>query len=132
MDPISNQGTANPLPGPSLADGRFQLTIFAANVTGPGGTQLDGAGNGTPGSNYVSPTDTFGGGTGQLKLYRLYGDATGDGVDDSTDLGQVRATFNANNTQANYIAFLDANNDGVFDSTDLGQFRVRFNVNVFN
>ena len=49
----------------------------------------------------------------------------------STDLGQVRATFNANNTQGNYIAFLDANNDGVFDSTDLGQFRVRFNANVF-
>jgi hypothetical protein len=128
-DAFSVQGNANPVAGPSLADGRYTLTIDGTKVTGANGTMLDGAGNGTAGSTYTSPTDTFGG--NGLKLYRLYGDATGDGVDDSTDLGQVRSTFNANNTQANYLQYLDANNDGVFDSTDLGQFRVRFNANVF-
>jgi hypothetical protein len=128
-DAFSVQGTANPVAGRSLADGRYSLTIDGNAVTGSNGVKLDGAGNGTAGSQYVSAPDSFGG-TGP-RLYRLYGDTNGDGVDDSTDLGQVRTTFNANNTQANYIQYLDANNDGVFDSTDLGQFRTRFNSNIF-
>jgi extracellular elastinolytic metalloproteinase len=128
-DAFSVQGTANTVLGPSLSDGRYTLTINGGMITGPGGVAVDAAGNGTAGSTYTSPTEGVGS-TG-LHLWRLYGDADGNGVDDSTDLGQVRATFNANNSQGNYIAFLDANNDGVFDSTDLGQFRARFNLNVF-
>jgi hypothetical protein len=128
VDPFSEQnGFIN---NPSLADGRFQLTIVGSNVLGANGVALDGAGTGTAGSNYVSPTDTYQG-TGGLHLYRLFGDTNGDGVVDSFDVGQFRSTFNANNTQANYIAALDANNDGVIDSTDLGQFRTRYNLNVF-
>ncbi|HEX4591750.1 MAG TPA: dockerin type I domain-containing protein [Gemmataceae bacterium] len=111
---------------PSLADGRYTLTISSASVTGSGGQNLAGGG---PSGNYVSPTDTFGG-TG-LHLYRLFGDVSGDGVVDATDLGQFRSTFNANNSQANYLAYLDADNSGAVDASDLGQFRSRFNVNVF-
>jgi predicted outer membrane repeat protein len=114
---------------PSLADGRYTLTIFANSVTGPGGLALDGNGDGAAGGDYVSPADTFGG-TG-LHLYRLFGDASGDGVVDATDLGQFRSTFNANNSQANYLAYLDADNSGSVDAQDLGQFRSRFNANVF-
>jgi probable HAF family extracellular repeat protein len=111
---------------PSLADGRYTLTVFGAAVTGAGGLALAGGG---PNGNYVSPADTYGG-TG-LHLYRLFGDASGDGVVDATDLGQLRSTFNANSSLASYLAFLDADNSGAVDASDLGQFRARFNVNVF-
>jgi len=50
---------------------------------------------------------------------------------DATDLGQVKSTFNFNNTQAQYLQYLDANNDGVVDAQDLGQVKTRFNHNVF-
>ena len=61
-DPVSalNGGT------PSLADGRFTLTVFAADVAGPFTQPLDGNADGVPGGDYVSPTDTRGGGLGQL------------------------------------------------------------------
>jgi hypothetical protein len=110
----------------SLADGRYSLTILSANVTG-NGVALDGDGNGTAGGDYVSPTDTLGGGTGQLHLYRLFGDVTGDGIVDQQDLGQFRTSFNSGTPN---LAF-DANNDHNVDQQDLGQFRTRFNTNVF-
>jgi hypothetical protein len=124
-DPVSalNGGAA------SLADGRYQLNIDATMINDTNGNALDGNGDGVAGGNYSSPADTFGG-TG-LHLYRLFGDVSGDGVVDATDLGQFRSTFNANTSQANYLAFLDADNSGAVDASDLGQFRSRFNVNVF-
>jgi hypothetical protein len=109
----------------SLADGRYTLTALASQISA-GGAALAGGG---PNGNYVSPTDTFGG-TG-LRLYRLFGDASGDGVVDATDLGLFRSTFNANNSQANYLGYLDADNSGAIDASDLSQFRTRFNENVF-
>jgi hypothetical protein len=113
----------------SLSDGRYQLTIPAGAVTGGNGLALDGDADGTSGGDYVSPADAFHG-TG-LHLYRLYGDVSGDGVVDATDLGQFRSTFNANTSQPNYLAFLDADNSGAVDAQDLSQFRTRFNANVF-
>jgi parallel beta-helix repeat protein len=115
---------------PSLADGRYQLTILGAAVSDAAlGWDFDGDGDGVPGGNYVSPADTYHG-TG-LYLYRLFGDASGDGVVDATDLGQFRNTFNANQSQVNYLAYLDSDNSGAVDAADLGQFRSRFNANVF-
>jgi hypothetical protein len=125
VDPVSIQFNSNPIDGPSLADGRFQLTVFSANVSG-GGFNLAGGG---PSGNYVSGPDSFNG--NGPKLYRLYGDATGDGVNDPSDLIFFRSTFNVNNTQAAYLAYLDANNDGVVDPSDLNEYRTRFNRNVF-
>jgi hypothetical protein len=115
----------------SLADGRFQLSIRDGAVTGPNGLALDGDGNGTAGGAFVSPQDTAGGGPGQLRLFRLFGDATGDGVVDLLDLAAFRSTFNANSSSQAYLEFLDANHDGVIDLIDLGQFRGRFNQSVF-
>jgi hypothetical protein len=113
---------------PSLADGRYTLTIFGSSVTGSNGVAL--AGNGTTaGSNYVSPTDTYLG--SGLHLYRLFGDVNGDGVDDVTDVGQLKSTFNRNNTDPLYLWYLDADNSGVIDAQDIGQFKTRFNTNVF-
>jgi len=115
----------------SLADGRYTLTILSAFVVGANGQNLDGDGDGVAGGDYVSPTDTAGGGTGQLHLYRLFGDATGDGIVDQSDLGQFRSTFNAGAGNPLYLSYLDADNSGFVDQTDLGQFRSRFNANVF-
>jgi fibronectin type 3 domain-containing protein len=128
VDPISelNGYTANP----SLADGRYQLTILGSHVLGADGVALDGAGNGMAGSNYVSPADTYLG--SGIHLYRLFADVNGDGVVDATDVGQLKSTFNRNNTDPLYLAFLDANNDGVVDAQDVGQFKSRFNANIFN
>ena len=121
-DPVSGLHGGSP----SLADGRYQLTILSGSVTGPDGAALAGGG---PGGNYVSPADTFGG-TGP-HLYRLFGDASGDGVVDATDLGQLRSTFNRNHTDPLYLWYLDADGSGAVDASDLGQFRSRFNANVF-
>src|SRR5207237_1288792 len=77
-DPNSGPGTGPPVAGPSLADGRYRL------ITGAAGT-----GNGA----YVSPDDTLDGPPG-LHLYRDYGDVDGNGVVDSTDLGQFRLAYN--------------------------------------
>jgi hypothetical protein len=118
---------------PSLADGRYQLTIVSANVTGAtDGLALDGDADGTAGGDYVSPTDTLGGGEGQLHLFRIFGDANGDGVIDQLDLGIFRSTFNSSLGNPFYLYYLDANNDTNIDQQDLGQFRTRFNGNVFN
>jgi hypothetical protein len=124
-DPIStlNGGAA------SLADGRYELTIFGSNVLGSNGVALDGTGSGAAGSNYVSPTDSYQG--GGLHLYRLYGDANGDGVVDTIDLAQFRSAYNTGIGDPSYLAFLDADNSGANDTQDLGQFRSRQNANVF-
>ena len=65
-----------------------------------------------------------------MKLYRLFGDATGNGVVDLSDLAQFRLTFNATSLDPQYLNYLDVNNNGVVDLTDLAQFRTRFNVVV--
>ena len=114
----------------SLSDGRYALTIFSSQISA-NGLALDGDGNGTPGGNFVSPNDTLGGGTGQLHLYRMFGDANGDGIVDQLDLGLFRGSFNSSTGDAGYLGFLDADNSGTVDQVDLGMFRSRFNLNVF-
>jgi hypothetical protein len=114
---------------PSLADGRYQLTVLSGAISGGNGLGLDGDADGTAGGNYLSPADTYQG-TG-LHLYRLFGDVNGDGVVDAIDLGQFRSAFNANSGSHFYLSFLDADNSGAVDAQDLGQFRSRFNLNVF-
>jgi hypothetical protein len=124
IDPVSGLNGGPP----SLADGRYRLTIFAADVTDLAGRPLDGSGAGMPGSDYVSPPDALGG--SGLHLYRLFGDANGDGVVDAIDLGQFRSTVNANLGNPAYRAYLDADNSGAVDAQDLAQFRSRINTNV--
>jgi hypothetical protein len=125
IDPESLLNNVVAVPGASLADGLFQMTILSANVTGPGGVALNG------GTNFISPADTQGGGTGQLQLYRLFGDSNGDGVDDQVDLGVFRTANNAVLGDAAYVAYLDADNNGIIDQIDLGQYRARNNASVF-
>jgi hypothetical protein len=121
IDPVSAENGA----APSLADGRYQLTILSADVTDAYGQALNGGGN------YVSPTDAQGGGAGQLRLFRLFGDVNGDGVVNQVDLGIFRAANNSTYLDPAYIAFLDANYNGSIDQIDLGEFRARNNTTVF-
>ena len=98
------------------------------SVTGPAGVPFEG---GASNHDYVSPTDTLGGGPGQLHLFRLFGDATGDGVVDQQDLGIFRTTFNASIGSAQFLYYFDSDHSGTVDQVDLGQFRARFNTDVF-
>ena len=66
-----------------------------------------------------------------LHLYRLFGDATGDGVVDLSDLTAFRSTYNAGTGNLAYVSYLDADNSGVVDLTDLTEFRNRYNHSVF-
>ena len=93
-DPVSAENGGSP----SLADGRYQLTVTATDVTDDAhGWYFDGDGDNVPGGDYVSPLDTAGSGAGHyLGLYRIYGDGNGDGTVDLTDLGYFQG---ADNTQ---------------------------------
>ena len=114
-----------------MADGRYQLIVNGAAVTDASlGWTLDGDGNGVPGGNYVTPAEP-GPSTGGLHLYRLFGDATGDGLVDLNDLAAFRGAFNAASGSAGYLAYLDADNSGTIDLPDLAEFRNRFNHSVF-
>jgi autotransporter-associated beta strand protein len=129
-DAFSMSGTGGlPIAGPSLADGRYVLTAFANQISGPGGGQFNG------GSNYVTPTDTVS--SQPSKLYRIFGDQTGDGINDPSDLNFFRAAFNTNSSNSGYLQSLDGNNDGVIDASDLlsgtaDGYRPRFNGNVYH
>jgi hypothetical protein len=125
-DPVSGQNGGQL----SLADGRYQLTVLGAAVSDSAlGWHLDGDGDGVPGGDYQSPADTPGG--GGLHLYRLFGDATGDGRVDLSDLAAFRGTYNAASGSASYLASLDADNSGAIDLTDLHEFGKRYNRSVF-
>jgi len=100
----------------SLADGRYTLTVIAAQVNGG---NFDGDGNGTPGDNFVL-TGTPGNG-----LFRIFGDNDGDGDVDAADFGAFRAAFGGTGN----LAF-DFDGDGDVDAADFGQFRGRFGSSV--
>jgi hypothetical protein len=98
-------------------------------VSGPGGA-LDGDNNGTAGGNYQNVPDTAAGGAGQVKLFRLFGDATGNGTVDLFDLQAFRSTFNASVGNPAYLDYLDADHNTTVDLFDLQAFRARFNANI--
>jgi probable HAF family extracellular repeat protein len=125
VDLASNGGQGS---GLSLADGRYRLDILDGYVTGAGGA-LDGDGNGIAGGAYQSADEAAG--PGQLRLYRLFGDATGNGVVDLLDLQALRGTFNASAPDPLYLDYLDADDNDTVDLVDLQAFRGRFNGGVF-
>lgn len=102
----------------SLMDGRYRLTILAANVTDYGAQQLDGNGDQTPGDNFT---------TGAT-ITRLFGDVSGDGFTDNVDLIAFRAANGSDSTTGNWNAALDANGDGFIDNADFIAFRQRIGV----
>ena len=84
------------------------------------------------GGDYTSPPDTAGSGAGHFfGLYRLFGDATGNGVVDQADLDIFRTTFNLTSLDPRFLEYLDAENNEVVDLIDLAEFRLRYNFNLF-
>jgi hypothetical protein len=104
--------------GGSLPDGRYTLGVLAAQVYDALGQSLDGNGDGLPGGDYVSANSAG--------LFRLFGDASGDGVVTALDLVSVRSAFGSAIGSVVYLDFLDFNGDGVIDVADVAQIRTRF------
>jgi hypothetical protein len=108
--------TGGPVDNTSLADGRYTLTALASLIAGGA---LDGNGDGSPGDNFVLIGDLAN------RLFRLFGDADGDGDVDAQDFGAFRAAFGGTSN----LAF-DFDGDGDVDAQDFGQFRARFGSSV--
>jgi hypothetical protein len=83
----------------SLADGRYTLRILGAEVADAGGQGLD--------ADFVDET-----------LFRLYGDADGDGDVDNLDLARFARSAGTRAGDAAYLAFLDLDGDGDIDADD--------------
>jgi hypothetical protein len=99
----------------SLLDGRYTLTVLSSGLAAPG---LDGNGDEVAGDNFVLV------GTPGNGLFRLAGDADGDGDVDATDFGAFRVAFGTAE------ATFDFDGDGDVDAADFGQFRQRFGASA--
>jgi hypothetical protein len=98
----------------SLADGRYQLTVFAANVSNATGQMA---------SNY-----TFGQQTGPEYLTRMFGDWSGDRQVDGVDFGPFSSTYNLSLGNPAFLDAFDVNDDTIVDGFDFGHFSGRFNT----
>ncbi len=98
----------------SLADGRYTLKAFASQIT-----NLDGDGNGTFGDDFVLVGDPA-----TNKLFRLFGDADGDGTVPASDFIQFRLALGGN------TAMFDFDGDGAVAASDFIQFRLRFGGSI--
>ena len=104
----------------SLMDGTYQLTIYGGKVhDAVTGLNLDGAGTGQAGSNYV-----FGSHAAD-HFFRLFGDYNGDGLVNGADLAQFEAAYL---NPAGYLWYFDFNNDGNIDALDFYQFKLRYSA----
>ncbi|MBX7105605.1 MAG: hypothetical protein K1X57_16090 [Gemmataceae bacterium] len=114
-DSVTLTFTGGPVEFGSLADGRYTLIVLASKVNG--GT-FDGDGDGIAGDDYVlasaaSPNPP-------TNIFRLFGDADGNGQVTSSDFLAFRLAFLTTSP-----AF-DSNGNGQVDSGDFLQFRLRF------
>jgi len=105
--------TSGPLDFGSLADGRYTLTVFAVQIP-----NLDSDGNGIAGDDFQLI------GTPANGLFRLFGDADGNGTVNSSDFATFRTFFGIG------PSFVDFNNDGQTNSDDFAEFRKRFGITL--
>jgi hypothetical protein len=106
----------------SLMDGNYALTVFAAQVTGPGGLPLDGDGDGAAGGDYAAPASAG--------LFRLFGDANGDRAVNGADFAHFRAAFGTALGGPGFDPAFDFNGDGFVNGFDFGAFRIRFGAGI--
>jgi predicted outer membrane repeat protein len=104
----------------SLADGRYTLQVGdLGSVTRSDGLPLDGDSDGQPGGTYTMLGDPA-----SNKLFRLFGDANGDGAVGANDFVFFRQSFNGVND------IFDFDGDGFVSTSDFAQFRNRFNTSI--
>lgn len=102
----------------SLQDGRYTLTVLASEFGGGG---LDGNGDGTPGDDYVLNSTPFvNPAMPATGLFRLFGDANGNGRVEPEDFLAFRLAFLSN------VDAFDFNGTGVVDAADFLRFRLNF------
>jgi hypothetical protein len=112
--------TSGPLDGTSLSDGVYVLTIFGNNIIDASGQFLDGNGDGIGGDDYISPT-TAG---HPNRIFRIFGDANGDGAVAANDFNIFRTAFGGSNP------IFDFDGDGSVSANDFNAFRERFGGSV--
>ncbi|HOX01439.1 MAG TPA: PKD domain-containing protein [Candidatus Paceibacterota bacterium] len=98
------------LAGGSLADGYYQLTLYASSVTNSGGEALDGNGDGAGPDNYTN------------YFHRYFGDANSDRDVDFSDLFWFRQAYLKQAGQAGFDPAFDHGSDGVVDTNDFALF----------
>ncbi|MBX7102441.1 MAG: hypothetical protein K1X57_00065 [Gemmataceae bacterium] len=104
----------------SLQDGRYTLTMLGAEVTNVDG--FDGNGDGIAGGDFTfGSTPYVSGAQPATGIFRLFGDASGNGKVESDDFLAFRLAFLSSSDT------FDFNGNGSVDSsTDLLQFRLNF------
>jgi hypothetical protein len=108
--------TGGPVDGTSLADGRYTLRALANQINGG-----DFVGTvGQPGNDYVLV-----GNPATNKLFRLFGDADGNGSVDGSDFGVFLGAFGTSNN-----LIFDFDGGGAVDALDFGQFLQRFGTSI--
>lgn len=103
----------------SLQDGRYTLTIPAANVRDPSNQLLDGNGDGVGGDPYVLSS------TGTTGIFRLFGDANGDGSVTAVDFNAFRLVYGTSG-----MSIFDFEGDNQVTAADFNQFRLRYGVTI--
>lgn len=103
----------------SLADGRYTLTVLNNQVNGG---NFDGNGDGTTGDDFVFASAAAP--NPPTNIYRLFGDADGNGTVNSTDFATFRSFFGLG------ASIFDFNNDGQTNANDFGEFRKRFGLSI--
>ncbi len=108
------------LPGSSLTDGNYELTINATRVRSDG-LDLDGDANGTAGGNL-----RFGDQPGH-RFFRLFGDGNGDRIVNAIDVGMFNNTYRRRAGMAGFNSIFDSDSDGDVDVTDYAFMRDQIN-----
>jgi CSLREA domain-containing protein len=106
----------------SLKDGRYTLTIAAAQVTDLAGNPLDGNSDGIGGDDYVLASAAAP--NPPTNIFRLYGDINGDGTVSASDFNVFRQYFGG------FLFGFDFDNDGAVAASDFIQFRLRFGGSI--
>ncbi len=106
---------SGPMDFGSLADGRYTLTMIASKINMG---NFDGNGDGMPGDDFSLV------GTPANGLFRLFGDADGDGTVAANDFIQFRLALGGSNP------IFDFDGDGAVAASDFIQFRLRFGGSI--
>ena len=102
------------LPGESLGDGNYRLTVLDSLVRDLASNGFDGDQDGMAGGHAVD------------EFFRLFGDSDGDRDVDGQDYGRFGMAFLKSAGDPGYNPAMDADGDGDVDGQDYGQFGQRF------
>ncbi len=100
----------------SLADGRYALHVLSAGITG-----------GLAGGDFIFDEPAAPAALDTAKIFRNFGDFTGDGAVSSNDFIQFRLALGSTSPP---FQLFDFDNDGAVAASDFIQFRLRFGGSI--